>query len=110
MESSVLNSCQMIDNISEIVRTTLKTLEEKNEALQTEKQTLTDIVFPIDNSETNYQILESNLGILDNLQNIVFLEFELDNTTLNKDHLKFFREVNNNFVDKEINFVLNVSA
>lgn len=98
----------MIDNISEITKNTIKSLEEKNDSL-TEK-VYNDIQFPIDNSENNYQILESNLGLIENLQNIVFLEFELDNTTLNKDHLKYFREVNNNFVDKEINFVLNVKT
>ena len=98
----------MIDNISEITKNTIKSLEEKNDSL-TEKVN-TEIQFPIDNCENNYQILESNLGMVENLQNIVFLEFELDNTTLNKDHLKYFREVNNNFVDKEINFVLNVKT
>lgn len=109
MESSVLNSCQTIDNISEITRTTVKTFEEKNDRLQIDKQLLNEIQFPIDNSETNYQILESNLAVQENLQNIVFLEFELENSSLNKEHLKYFREVNNNFVDKEINFVLNVN-
>lgn len=67
-----------------------------------------EIQFPIDNTETNFMILESNLGIHENLQNIAFLEFDLDNTTMTKDHIKYFREVNNNFVEKEIHFVLNV--
>lgn len=98
----------MIDNISEITKNTIKSLEDKNDSL-TEK-VISEIQFPIDNSENNYQFLESNLGIVENLQNVVFLEFELDNTTLNKDHLKYFRDVNNNFVDKEINFVLNVKT
>lgn len=65
--------------------------------------------FPIDNTENNYMILESNLGISDNLRRLVFLEFDLFNSNIAKDHIKYFREVNNNFVEKEIHFVLNVT-
>jgi len=96
----------MIDNISEITRNTVRSLEEKNDS--TMEKNFSETTFPLENTENNYQFLESNLGIPDNLLNVVFLEFELENSNLNKEHLKYFREVNNNFVDKEISFALNV--
>ena len=79
----------------------------EKETSEIEKE-IEDVVFPIDNSENNFTILESNLGISDNLQRLIFLEFDLYNSNITKDHIKYFREVNNNFVDKEIHFVLNV--
>jgi hypothetical protein len=61
------------------------------------------IKFPIDNSETN---LMSNENILSS--NVVFVEFDLNNNYTSKEHLKFFKDINNEYVDKEIYFVLNV--
>ena len=109
MDISILKNCQVIDNVSEISKNTIRCLEEKNESQNSAKSSNTsELQFPIDNTDANFMIIESNLGIHENLQNIVFLEFDLDNTSISKDHIKYFREVNNNFVEKEINFVLNV--
>ena len=110
MENSVLNNCQLIDNISEINKTTIRTIEEKNDSFFGSEKTVSlgEFSLPIDNSDTNLKFIEANMGIPENRQNVVFLEFELDNSALNKEHLKYFREVNNNFVDKDVSFVLNV--
>ena len=43
-----------------------------------------------------------------NDQNVFFLEFDLSTSNAKKDHLKNVREINNDFVEKEIHFVLNV--
>jgi len=69
---------------------------------------ITDIKFPIDNSEFNFMIIDANLGIVDNLNNLFFLEFDIANSSSNKEKLKFFREINNESVEREIVFVLNV--
>ena len=50
-----------------------------------------NIKFPINNAEFNYMIIDSNLGIKENLNNIFFLEFDL--TTI-KDN-KGLREISN---------------
>jgi hypothetical protein len=60
--------------------------------------------FPINNYDYNLVKIDSN----DNLSNIIFLEFDINSNNISKEHLKYFREVNNDFVDKEIHFVLNV--
>ena len=49
--------------------------------------------------------MENNLEFMDNLKNLVFLEFELISSS---NDLKHFKEINNEFVEREINFVLNV--
>jgi len=64
-----------------------------------------DIKFPLENSENSYLIMENNLEFTENLSNLVFLEFELVSSSHD---LKHFKEINNDFVEKEINFVLNV--
>lgn len=75
----------------------------------TEKEKdILNIKFPIDNSEFNFMIIDANLGISDNLNNLFFLEFDLTNTLSNKEKLKFLREINNDCVEREIFFVLNV--
>ena len=40
--------------------------------------------------------------------NLIFLEFDIVNTSMSKEHLRFFREINNDYVDKEIHFNVNV--
>jgi hypothetical protein len=67
-----------------------------------------NLKFPLDNSEFNFMIIDANLGISENLQNIFFLEFDLTNTFTNKEKLKFLREINNDCVERDIFFVLNV--
>lgn len=65
-----------------------------------------NIKFPINNAEFNYMIIDANLGSVENLNNIFFLEFDL---TLNKDSQKLLREINNECVERESFFLLNVS-
>ncbi len=65
-----------------------------------------DIKLPLENSENSYLIMENNLEFAENLNNLVFLDFELISSSQD---LKHFKEINNDFVEKEINFVLNVT-
>lgn len=55
----------------------------------------------------DFLVIETNLAISSNLTNIFFLEFDLNGKD-KEQQLKFLKEVNNDFVDKEINFVLSV--
>ena len=64
-----------------------------------------NINFPIDNSEFNFMIIDANLGVSENLNNIFFLEFDLTNGD-NNNNLDL-RSLNDECVEKEINFVLN---
>ena len=77
------------------------------ESSENEKE-LEDVLFPIDNSENNFLIIESNLSKEENLNNIIFMEFDLRNSNISKEKLKQFIEINNEFVEKEMFFVLNV--
>ena len=72
-----------------------------------------NIKFPINNAEFNYMIIDSNLGIKENLNNIFFLEFDL--TTI-KDN-KGLREISNENVemifmnfDEEVNMELSMTS
>jgi len=67
-----------------------------------------NIKFPIDNSGFNFMIIDANLGVSENLNIIFFLEFDLTNTSVNKEQLKYLREINQEYVDKEVFFTLNV--
>jgi hypothetical protein len=69
---------------------------------------LIGVVFPLNNSEDGFVILESNLNKTENLNNIVFMEFDLKNSKIFNEKLKHFIEINNDFVEKEILFNLNV--
>jgi hypothetical protein len=69
---------------------------------------LPHVKLPIDNSENNFLLIESNLGKEENLYNIIFIEFDFKNSLINKEKLKHFVEVNNDFVEKEMFFVLHV--
>ena len=92
---------QFIDKISEVTKNTIKNLEEK----YPNKNSTDEIKFPLENLENSYLIIENNLEYSENLNNLVFLEFDLISSSHN---LKHFREINNDFIEREINFVLNV--
>lgn len=81
-------------------------INQYNESITDEE--LEGVTFPIYNSESSFLIIESNLGRVENLNNIFFLEFDLKNSNISKEKLKHFIEINNDFVDKEMFFVLNV--
>jgi len=66
--------------------------------------------FPINNNSFNYLIVDSNLAIKENLNNIFFLEFELNKENEEIEKIKLFTEINNEKVNKDINFNLNVSS
>jgi hypothetical protein len=64
--------------------------------------------FPINNDIFNFLIVDSNLAIKDNLKNIFFIEFDLVKDQLNHEFLNVFTEINNEKVNKDISFILNV--
>jgi len=64
--------------------------------------------FPINNDIFNFLIVDSNLAIKDNLHNIFFIEFDLVKDQLNLEFLNVFTEINNEKVNKDISFILNV--
>lgn len=114
LESSILNTLQNSFSLPEANKKLFRKFDEKsnaqlNEGNNDKMNDILNIKFPIDNSEFNFMIIDANLGISDNLNNIFFLEFDLTNTTSNKDQLKFLREINQECVDKEIFFILNVN-
>ncbi len=64
--------------------------------------------FPLDNSEANFDMTEMNFNAGGD-NSMLFLEFDLMGSNISKDHLRSFREINQEFVDKEIHFVINVN-
>lgn len=87
-----------------------KCLKEENN-FPDENFDFSKLTFPLDNtnSHMNFIMTESNFSLSPNQENpILFFEFDLDSTGISKDHLKNFREINNEFVDKEMHFILNV--
>ncbi len=116
LDASVLNTLQVNYSSDKNI---MKEIEEKSNinlnektksSLLDEKENdILNIKFPIDNSDFNFMIIDANLGISENLNNIFFLEFDLNNTMNNKDKMKILREINNECVEREIFFVLNVN-
>lgn len=100
LQNNNLNSCShfqsIIKNLNENSNNQLKNIT--SPALLE----ILNIKLPIDNSSFNFMIIDANLGIKDNLNNIFFLEFDLNNENGNK-----IRNINDDIVEREINFVLN---
>ena len=80
-----------------------KKSKESDETVQDE------ILLPLDSEEQKMSFVESNLGIKSNLENLVLLEFDLVENSVNKESMKHFIEINNDYVEKEIFFSLNVN-
>ena len=81
----------------------------QNEINHNDKENdIMNLKFPIENSKFNFMIIDANLSINQNLNNIFFLEFDLTKSLSNKDKLKILREINNECVEREIFFNLNV--
>ena len=59
--------------------------------------------YPLDNSKCNFDIINTNLCIKDNLKKIFLLKFDLKSA----ENSEIFRKINDDCVDKEINFALN---
>ena len=71
-----------------------------------DNETIKDILnhkYPLDNSKFNFDIINSNLCIKENLKRIFLLEFDLKKA----ENSEIFRKINDDCVDKEINFALN---
>ena len=60
--------------------------------------------YPIDNNKNNFNIIDNNLCLKDNLNNVFLLQFDLKN---NIDKNNDFRLINDNCVEREIDFILN---
>ena len=117
MNTLQLNYSKTSDTNSDPTRNILKSFEdlsnnqlinENNNDRNDKENNILNIKFPIDNSEFNFMIIDANLGIAENLNNLFFLEFDLSNSSSNKEKIKFLREINNECVEREIFFVLNV--
>ena len=60
--------------------------------------------YPIDNNKNNFNIIDNNLCLKENLNNVFLLKFDLKN---NIDKNNDFRLINDNCVEREIEFILN---
>ncbi len=87
----------------------MKTIEEKAssvENIQSDNYVdYSSFKFPLNNED----YIEANPGHYEDQNNFIFLEFELCKTSNAKDWVKYLKEINNDFVDKDIHLVLNVS-
>lgn len=114
--SNLINNDMPNTEFNNKYKDTIITIEQQNKDLQKDKynnkfSTIKDNylkVFPIDNNAFNFLIVDSNLAIKENLNNIFFIEFNLINDQKDLEHLKVFTEINNEKVNKDINFTLNV--
>ena len=60
--------------------------------------------YPIDNSKNNFNIIDNNLCLKENLNNVFLLKFDLKNDVVNNND---FRLINDNCVERDIDFILN---
>ena len=60
--------------------------------------------YPIDNNKNNFNIIDNNLCLKENLNNVFLLKFDLKN---NIDKNNDFRLINDNCVEREVEFILN---
>ena len=108
---SMLNYLHLNDNRIETAQqrqNEIKAFEENKKKEYKDEPDLGQFKIPIDLTQNNFLLIESNMEKDENLKNIIFIEFDLKNSQINKDKLKHFVEINNNFVKKEMFFVLNV--
>ena len=83
-----------------------KNKNEKNYKHLSENASLKSILefkFPIDNSKNNFNIIDNNLCLNENLNNVFLLKFDLKNT-INSNN---FRLINDSCVEREVEFRLN---
>ena len=103
LDASVLNILQ--NNNMNYTSMLARLNESSSSSLSNTSPNLLEIMkmkLPIDNSAFNFMIIDANLGIKENLNNIFFLEFDMNNEEGNK-----IRNINDDIVEKEINFTLN---
>ena len=77
--------------------------QEKNLGENASLKNILDFKFPIDNSKNNFNIIDNNLCLKENLNNVFLLKFDLKNA-INSNN---FRLINDNCVDREVEFKLN---
>jgi len=106
-EYDLLNKLENFKNIDKNIEFSSKFNEESNSENLTKKDKYLK-TFPIDNNNFNYLIVDSNLAIKDNLKNIFFIEFDLKNEQNDLEFINYFTEINNEKVNKDINFLLKV--
>ena len=83
-----------------------KNKNEKQDKHLSENASLKSILefkFPIDNSKNNFNIIDNNLCLNENLNNVFLLKFDLKNS-INSNN---FRLINDNCVEREVEFRLN---
>lgn len=105
MESLVLDNYYFIDTISKVEKSTFESFEERSLTnAKFQKPEYTSINLPLSNPP-NY----NNEYFTDDYMNRIFFnEFDLENSNIAKENLKNLIEINNQFAEKEIFFVLNV--
>ena len=122
LEQSLLNSLHNPQNISSsFYRNMLyqgiidSIKEESNKKLSISNQNsceqLFNLNYPLDNTKSNYSIIDSNLSFKENLKNIFLIEFNLDQINQENNNAQenqfSFRKINDNCVEKELYFKLN---
>ena len=83
-----------------------KNKKEKNDKHLSENASLKSILefkFPIDNTKNNFNIIDNNLCLNENLNNVFLLNFDLKNNV----NASTFRLINDNCVEREVEFRLN---
>ena len=110
-QNSILNNFELIDKVSEVSTTSLQVIEERTSLKENQLNKLErdKFCFPLNNSKQN--LLNSTMLNNNLINNSLFIEFEL--TTLNKiidgkENAYSFSNIDNEFVNKEIEFSLNV--
>ena len=96
------------ESMRQIKEIDLSKSESNNENKSFDNASLKDILeknYPIDNNKNNnFNIIDNNLCLKENLNNVFLLKFDLKNDLNNNDD---FRLINDNCVDRDIDFTLN---
>lgn len=96
------------ESVRQIKEIDLNKNESNNENIFFDNASLKNILennYPIDNNKNNnFNIIDNNLCLKENLNNVFLIKFDLKNDISNNDD---FRLINDNCVDRDIDFVLN---
>ncbi len=105
LESLILDNLFFIDSISKIEKSTFNNFEERAiTQIKKENSDFSQINFPLTNS-LNYN---NEYFTEDFMNRVFFIEFDLENTNIQRENLRNLVEINNYFADREIFFNLNV--
>ena len=99
LEKLKQESINQINNIDKNISVKKKKYLSENASLKN----ILEFKFPIDNSKNNFNIIDNNLCLNENLNNVFLLKFDLKNSIKSNN----FRLINDNCVDREIEFRLN---